>query len=985
MSYEWKVRNRNYKFEKKQRYIHGEEVVDHPLKPLTITVQESKIRKRVGGSSTTSSTSSSVSGTPRKVSTTLTWGGAGDPLSALHPLSSALDGIDPLSQFAAMDPLSQMAEEHERAKELSMSKKVHVDDSFEPWSSKKSAILSKYTTSEKLSITTSFLSGGEGVVPKPQSSMSDKVKNRLEQLDQFEEGSVKEMLNLTQQEYVHRIEELNQALRESWEQDQRVKALKIGIQSAKLLVDTSVIQFYPSKFVLITDILDNFGNLVYQRIHSKAERYKPGSRNPVPLPEHFTPDEVPESAKETCRNWFFKIASIRELIPRFYMETAILKSYSFLTQGEYSKALIRLTKMIRGIGDPLVAAYARCYLCRVGMSVAPEAHEHLRENFWDFLTTYNQLQTSFVKQTLTRQNVDYPTYLTLYPPALDWILQCLAYKASEAVLSQVLQKCRSQCHSALLLNSVMAAFKPEFVAKRALEFVDIMKECDEAGFPKHLLFRTLGLCLVVADPPENEKLQVLNDVWKVVTKLKNTSDYMSCAEIWIEYPVKHFTKREVNTFLGDIIKHVTPDRAFENHYPQLKRVVDRILAHMHDFSTVFSMDKFLPFLDILQKESVKVDVCKTIMDAFVRHQQEPTCDPIIINAAMFICKTLHDSVNALTVEDEKRQIAVLICAFIRKISFGRDFEQQLSFYVEARATFSNLDLALIQLVQCVNLLSMRTRQIVKGHHTRKTSAFVKACAAYAFITIPSLMDVFSRLSLYLVSGQAALLNQCLSQADAFFKAAISLIPEAPSTIELDGKNKSSEPFLVSYVNNLMSTLLIVPDHPEQEPLYLIRGLLNVIQDYTWEQNSDSKVLVYLNVLNLLPSLAQESYIWSVDGVDSNDALYGNDPKFVAEICKICSTVTDEILAHLKYLGDRGTFKRQSNLALELFSRIVSFGDLSSNSLSTLAFNLWALAHRHGNFDKRFSARCLEHLKKKASKLGKSYSELASKLQLPSQV
>lgn len=38
------------------------------------------------------------------------------------------------------------------------------------------------------------------------------------------------MLNLSQQEYVNRIEELNQALRESWDQDQRVKALKIGIQ-----------------------------------------------------------------------------------------------------------------------------------------------------------------------------------------------------------------------------------------------------------------------------------------------------------------------------------------------------------------------------------------------------------------------------------------------------------------------------------------------------------------------------------------------------------------------------------------------------------------------------------------------------------------------------------------------------------------------------------------------------------------------------------
>lgn len=61
-----------------------------------------------------------------------------------------------------------------------------------------------------------------------------------------------------------------------------------------------------------------------------------------------------------------------------------------------------------------------------------------------------------------------------------------------------------------------------------------------------------------------------------------------------------------------------PDRAFEHHYPQLTRVMDRILAHMHDFSIVFSMDKFLPFLDMFQKDSVKVDVCKVIMEAFVR-------------------------------------------------------------------------------------------------------------------------------------------------------------------------------------------------------------------------------------------------------------------------------------------------------------------------------------------------------------------------------
>lgn len=38
---------------------------------------------------------------------------------------------------------------------------------------------------------------------------------------------------------------------------------------------------------------------------------------------------------------------------------------------------------------------------------------------------------------------------------------------------------------------------------------------------QHLLFRSLGLNLALADPPENDHLQILNEAWKVITKLKN--------------------------------------------------------------------------------------------------------------------------------------------------------------------------------------------------------------------------------------------------------------------------------------------------------------------------------------------------------------------------------------------------------------------------------------------------------------------------------
>jgi hypothetical protein len=45
-------------------------------------------------------------------------------------------------------------------------------------------------------------------------------------------------------------------------------------------------------------------------------------------------------------------------------------------------------------------------------------------------------------------------------------------------------------------------------------------------------------------------------------------------------------------------------------------------------------------------------------------------------------------------------------------------------------------------------------------------------------------------------------------------------------------------------------------------------------------------------------------------VDSNDTLYGSDPKFISEINKMCSVLLDEILAHLKYLNTNEEFQKQ---------------------------------------------------------------------------
>ncbi|XP_054246915.1 VPS35 endosomal protein-sorting factor-like isoform X3 [Indicator indicator] len=891
-AFPWHARSRNYASESELCKLESVPLDFgdyHPLKPITVTESKTKKMNRKGSTSSTSSSSSST---------------------VMDPLSSVLDGTDPLSLFAAAaDPVTTATMDSTR-KKRDKDDSSAVGSDFEPWSSKRGEILARYTTTEKLSINL-YMASEKGKATTTGSAVSEKVRTRLEELDDLEEGSQKEILNLTQQDYMNRIEELNQSLKDAWSSDQKVKALKIVIQCSKLLSDTKVIRFYPSKFVLITDILDTFGKLVYERILSMCMDSR------VSLADNFSPESVNDTAKETCLNWFFKIASIRELIPRFYVEAAILKCNKFLSKTGISECLPRLTSMIRGIGDPLVAVYARAYLCRV-------------------------------------------------------------------LLTEMMERCKKLGNNALLLNSVMSAFRAEFIATRSMDFIGMIKECDESGFPKHLLFRSLGLNLALADPPENDRHQILNEAWKVITKLKNPQDYINCAEVWVEYTCRHFTKREVNTVLADVIKHMTPDRAFEEAYPQLQSIIQKVITYINDFSLLFSVEKFLPFLDMFQKESVRVEVCKCIMESFIKHQQEATKDPVILNALLHICKTMHDSVNALTLEDEKRMLAALINGFIKMVSFGRDFEQQLSFYVEARSMFCNLEPVLIQLIHSVNQLAMETRRVMKGNHSRKTAAFVKACVAFCFITIPSLSSIFTRLNLYLHSGQVALANQCLSQADAFFKAAVSLVPEVPKMISVDGKMRPSDAFLLEFLCNFFSTLLVVPDHPEQGVLFLVRGLLNVIQDYTWEDNSDDKVRIYTNVLHLLSAMTQEAYIYRVDKVDSNDALYGGDSKFLAEINKLCETVIAQILDHLKTLGKEETLKRQSQLALYFFNTILAHGDLRNNKLNQLAVNLWNLAQKHGFADTKTMVKTLEYIKRRSKQpeMG-HFTDLALRLPLQS--
>ncbi|CAF1314560.1 unnamed protein product [Didymodactylos carnosus] len=153
-------------------------------------------------------------------------------------LPTVSNGIDPLSVLlvantnTVIDPLSEaLAALTSKEKDKTTKLAAGVDDSFEPWSSKKASILTRYTTSEKISITTAIVLNDddkEKMTITSQMATADRIKMRLEQLDEFEGGQ--ETQSLTQQEYITRINDFNKEMIQSWKVDQRVKALKIVIQ-----------------------------------------------------------------------------------------------------------------------------------------------------------------------------------------------------------------------------------------------------------------------------------------------------------------------------------------------------------------------------------------------------------------------------------------------------------------------------------------------------------------------------------------------------------------------------------------------------------------------------------------------------------------------------------------------------------------------------------------------------------------------------------
>ena len=465
------------------------------------------------------------------------------------------------------------------------------------------------------------------------------------------------------------------------------------------------------------------------------------------------------------------------------------------------------------------------------------------------------------------------------------------------------------------------------------------------------LWSTLGASLIMS-PPAGEAAHTLwKDVWQEIVKEQELVTFVNLVEIWIEFPVKYLVTPDstapLTSALRDLLDRVRPEKGHQQVQDQLQSIAQKILSGFPDYTYVAKLDVFHEFVDLFSGEH-QVQVHKAVLRSFKAFQGSSINDPVLIEHVFTAAKTVHDSINTLSFEDERRQVSDLLSSFVSKVDFGREVEKQLTFLSDARRAFGNFDTVKARLVHAVAALTMKTLALVGGVHTTRTTPFVRACVANLFITIPSIESVFVRLELYLVAANVALQNGAIGQAEDLCKAAVKLFGEGisphPKDLELEvvrAKCREKEDQMLEFVLRFASLLVVIPGHPELGPFYLFGGLLKVLGAFQWLSGSEVPSRVAMGLLSTLCALAQETLPYHIRNLDSNNVLYGGDPMYLEELYKLIDELVKQVLDQLTLLKTTNP-TAQAVLAAEFFDLTVSLANLNAKS-GNLAASLFTIA------------------------------------------
>ncbi|KAG4161648.1 hypothetical protein ERO13_D01G069100v2 [Gossypium hirsutum] len=775
------------------------------------------------------------------------------------------------------------------------------DDSFpvqtKEWTSFKRFLMQRFPVSKMISVS----SMSNTIVRSGKAHEKSSSSTHLEELDDPQKFSEMDTKVITQQEYVSRLHELKDEINRAWHSEDRVKSLKLSIKVSRLLMDTSVSNFYPTLFVLVTDVLNMLGDMVWERIRQKAEFAEDGARLCSLRAENFRASDVPIDAKETCYNWFCKVGSIRELLPRIYLELAIFPCWRFLIE-QPAESLQRLVMMTRGIGDPLASAYCRLYIAHHAQKLPSHDTGYL-------ITCLNDITLIFTRISSTKESAhgcfadSKRSLISLMEPSVEFIMKCILNDASQRRAGKVLVELglgRSQeelfggspCVS-IVLHHLLKELPIDIVSFHAVDILHLIKCSNDNSYDQCLNYRLVGLRL-------SEQISQIGSVEAVVNEVIQDD--------------------HLKTILEGISKLASDKVLAEDELASLQSILVKLLSHFKDLEHVFSLNHFLQILDMMHGNSRGI-VNMHILDMATRNGY--VHDPTTIQLLFEISQALHSDTDLVNMKnDDNQQQARLISRFVRMVDHGVEYERHLAFLMECRGALGSIIELKEILVHSSNCLATKALKDGKKH-----TAFVKTCIAFSEITIPSIPGHIKQLNLYLGTAEVALLGGLVSHSDGLIDSAINCLQssdwmEGSRTLDSDG--------MLSSIRKLCSLLIMVPGNPEVGILHIPKSILLIIHSRSWSPRLKARILCA--IISLSATLSQERLPYHADHPEimGNDLLFFGDSSYVRELLSLTESVLQNLVDVIEQEPSRAA---RGSLSLEACNCIASSFKINEHVLS----------------------------------------------------
>ncbi|KAH7842024.1 hypothetical protein Vadar_000616 [Vaccinium darrowii] len=794
------------------------------------------------------------------------------------------------------------------------------------WTSFKKFLMQRFSGSKMVSISPM----SDVIMKSGQVREKASTTMHLEELDdpqKFAEDGIKV---ISQQVYVSRLHELKDEINRAWQANDRVTSLALAIKVARLLMDTSVLQFYPTLFVLATDVMDMVGEMVWQRIKQKAEFSEDGNVI-CSLPENFEAKDICIDAKETCSNWFFKIGSIRELLPRIYLELAILPCWRFLVDCPVD-VVQRLVMMTRGIADPLASAYCRLYIAHCAQKLPQQYSEtgyliicinDIKNLLTRFLSAEESTDENFAERS--------KSLISLMEPTIEYIVKCIINDSNQTRAPNILVELgigmkqtqlvgKLPCIS-IILHHFLKELPSELVSSNAMEIFQLIECSKDYSFDQCLNYRLLGFRISESRSQFDIINAVVDKVIEVASEYNTLDEFLKVVEAYIDIILQNQMDNKLNMIMDGIVKRACNEGIAENELISLQSIFLKLLAHFNNLEDIFTLSHFIEILDMMHG-SARSMVNMHILNMATRKGR--IHDPTIVQFLFEVSQSLHDVLDHSNMKnDDSQQPARLISRFVNMVDYGPELERHLAFLLECRAAFGGINDLKETLVHSSNRLAVKAMKDGENH-----ASFVKSCIAFSEVTIPSVPSCVKQLNLYLETVEVALLGGLVSHSDGLLDSAILCLQNMDQMDDL--RLPSDVDGILSLMRKLCSLLVLVPGNPQQGVTHVLRNMLALISSQSWV-SSRTRTRLLCTILSLAAALSQFElpYHGNPELVLGNDRLFFGDPTYLQELLSLSASTLQNLVDNIM---QEPSLVARGRMALEACNCIASSFNLSPEVL-----------------------------------------------------